>query len=44
MPRVASIIPCEMQTGEAQRHTSNLLQNSNKEERRIKNVDAQVEF
>jgi adenine-specific DNA methylase len=31
-PQVASIIPCEMQIGEAQRHTNNLQQNSKRKE------------
>jgi hypothetical protein len=44
MLQAAPIIPCEVQNGEAQRHTNSLLQNSKKEECRFKNVDSQVEF
>jgi hypothetical protein len=36
IPQVASIIPCDVQTGEAHRRTNSLLQNSKKEEFHIK--------
>jgi hypothetical protein len=44
MPHVVPIIPNELQIGEAQRRTNNLLQNSKRDEREIENVDSQVEF
>jgi hypothetical protein len=40
MPQVAPIIPHEVQTGEAQKHTNNLQQNSRREECQIENVDS----
>jgi hypothetical protein len=44
MPQVAPIILHEVQTGEAQKCTSNLQQNSRREKCRIENVNSQVEF
>jgi len=43
-PQVTLIIPCEVQTGETQRHTNNLQQNSRREERRIENANSHIEF
>ncbi len=43
-PKATPIMPHEMQIGEAQRCTSNLMPNSKREERQIENADSQVEF
>jgi hypothetical protein len=42
MPQVAPIIPHEVQTGEEQKWTNNLQQNSRKEECQIENVDSML--
>jgi hypothetical protein len=42
--QVAPIILREVQNGEAQSCTSNLLQNFRKEEHQIENADSQVKF